>query len=138
MRWGRKSTRDRARVGRPRPATPSDAELLLDLGDVAMAADAVRLDALVDLAEHQVRLGVAAGARDAALGVHDEVPDEPGAGQRRERQQRRGRVAARRPDDRDRRIDERRELGAVELRQAVDGASSSSSGAGCSKPYQRG
>ena len=35
--------------------------------------DAVRLDALVDLAEVEVRLGVPAGARDAALGVHHEV-----------------------------------------------------------------
>src|SRR5437773_8363995 len=43
-------------------------ELLLDLGDVAMAAQPVRLHALVDFAEHQVGLGLAAGSRDATLG----------------------------------------------------------------------
>ena len=66
-------------------------------------------------------LGLATGARDAALGIDHEVADEPGPRQRREREERRGRVAARRADDRDRRVDERLELGAMELRQAVDG-----------------
>ena len=70
----------------------------------------------------QVRLGLAAGARDAALGIDHEVADQPGPRQRRQRQQRRGRVAAGRADDRDRRVDQRLELGAVELRQAVDRA----------------
>ena len=37
------------------------AQLLLDLGDVPVAADAVRLDALVDLAELEVRPRLAAG-----------------------------------------------------------------------------
>ena len=68
--------------------------------DVAVAADAVGLHALVDLAEHQVGLGVAAGARDAALGVDDEVADEAGPGEGREREERRRRVAAGRADDR--------------------------------------
>ena len=95
-------------------------ELLLDLGDVAVAADAVRLHALVDLAEHQVGLGLAAGAGDAALGVDDEVADEPGAGERGEGEERRRRVAAGRPDDGARRVAERRELRAMELGQAVD------------------
>ena len=96
-------------------------ELLLDLGDVAVAAEAVRLHALVDLAEHHLGLRVAAGAGDAALRVDHEVADEPGTGERGERQQRRRRVAARRADERDRRIDERLELGAMQLGQAVDG-----------------
>ena len=78
-------------------------ELLLDLGDVAVAAEAVGADALVDLAEMELRLGLAAGARDPALGVDDEIADQPGPGERRERQERRGRVAARSADDPDRR-----------------------------------
>ena len=120
---GQEVDRDDPRVGAgSRPSRGGDrGQLLLDLGDVAMTAEAVRLDALVDLAEMEVRLRLATGARDAALGVDDEVADEPGPGQRRERQERRRRVAARRADDRDRRVDERRELGAVELGQAVDG-----------------
>ena len=104
------------------PARARDAgKLLLDLGDVPVAADAVRLHALVDLAEHQVGLGLATGARDAALGIDHEVADQPGARQRREREERRGRVAAGRADDRDRGVDQGCELGAVELGQAVDG-----------------
>ena len=68
-----------------------DRELLLDLGDVAMAAETVGLHVLVDLAEHHVGLRVAAGAGDAALRVDHEVADEPGTGERGERQQRRRR-----------------------------------------------
>ena len=122
MRWGRKSTATMPGLADgSRPSRAGDpGELLLDLGDVAVAADAVRLHALVDLAEHQVGLGLAAGARHAALGIDHEVADEPGARQRGEGEERRGRVAARRPDDRDRGVDERGELGAMELRQAVD------------------
>ena len=56
---------------------------------------AVRLDALVDLAEVEVRLGVAAGAGHAALGVDDDVADEAGARERREGEDRGRRVAAR-------------------------------------------
>ena len=97
-----------------------DRKFLLDLRDVPVATDAVRGDALVDLAEEQVRLCLATRARDAALGIDDEVADQPGPRQRRQRQQRRGRVAARRADDRDRGVDQGLELGAVELRQAVD------------------
>ena len=78
----------------------------------------------------QVRLGLAAGARDAALGVDHEVADEAGPGERRQGQERRGRVAARRADDRDRGVDERRQLGAMQLRQAVDGARRGGPGAG--------
>ena len=44
----------------------------------------------------------------------------PGARERREREERGGRVAAGRADDGDRRVDERLELGAVELGQPVD------------------
>ena len=76
-------------------AQRDDRQLLLDLGDVPVATDAVRLDALVDLAEEQVRLGLAAGARNAALGVDHEVRDEPGPGERRQREHRHGRVATR-------------------------------------------
>ena len=65
--------------------------------------------------------GLAAGAGDAALRVDDEVADEPGTGQGGERQEGRRRVAARRADERDRRVDEGRELGSMELRKAVDG-----------------
>ena len=87
----------------------------------------------------QVRLRLAAGARDAALGVDDEVADQAGARERREREERGRRVAAGRADDR---LAARRrsadELGPVELGQAVDGAVESRSGRGCSKPYQRG
>ena len=104
----------------PRPLG-EDRELLLDLGDVAVTADAVRLHALVDLAEHEVRLGLATGPGDAALGIDHQVADEPGADQRREGQEGGGGVAARRPDDRDRRIDEGGQLVAMELGQTVDG-----------------
>ena len=87
-------------------------ELLLDLGDVAMAADAIGPDALVDLAEMELGLRLATGARDAALGVDDEIADQPGPGERREREERRGRVAARSADDPDRRVAQRRESAA--------------------------
>ena len=94
-------------------------ELLLHLGDVAMAVDAVRLDALVDLGEHHVGLRVPAGAGHAALRVDDEVADQPRPSQRRQREQRRGGVAAGRADDARRGVGQRRELGPVQLRQAV-------------------
>ena len=47
-------------------------------------------------------------------------PMRPGARERGEGEERRRRVAARRTDDRHRRVDERDQLGAMELRQAVD------------------
>ena len=122
MRWGRKSTA--SIPGLAAGARPSRSamigELLLDLGDMPVATDAVRRDALVDLAEEQVRLGLATGARDAALGVDHEVADQAGPRERSEGEQRRGRVAARRADDRDRCVDQGLELGAMELRQPVD------------------
>ena len=96
-------------------------ELLLDLGDVAVAADAVRLHALVDLAEHQVLLRLAAGAGHAGLGVDDEVGDQPGSREGREGQQGRRRVAAGRPDDRGLPVAKGGEPGPVELGKAVDG-----------------
>ncbi len=96
-------------------------ELLLDLGDVAMTAEAVGLHVLVDFAEHHLGLRIAAGAGDAALRVDDEVPDEPGTRQGSERQQRRRGVAAGRTDQRDRGVYEGLELGTMQLGQAVDG-----------------
>jgi hypothetical protein len=89
-------------------------ELLLDLGDVAVAPDAVRLHALVDLAEHEVRLRLATRSRHATLGIDHEIADEARTRERGEGQERRRRVAARRPDDRHGRVDERFELGPVE------------------------
>ena len=86
-----------------------------------MAADAVRRHVLVDLAEHQVRLGFATRPGDAGLGIDHEVVDQAGASQRSDGEDRRGRVAAGRADDGDGRIDQRLELGAMELGQAVDG-----------------
>ena len=126
--------RDRAgvRPRRPRPGWIERGQLLLHLGHVAVAADAVGLDALVDLGEREIRLGLAAGARDAALRVDDEVADQPRPGEGSKGEDRRGRVAAGRADDRGLGVDERLQLGAVQLRQPVDGGRSSS-GAGCSK-----
>ena len=51
MRWGRKSTATMPGLALgSRPGIAGDpGELLLDLGDVTMTADAVRLHALVDL-----------------------------------------------------------------------------------------
>jgi len=97
------------------------AQLLFDLRDVAVTADAVGLHALVDLAEHHLRLRFAAGTRDPALRIDDEVGDQPGARDRGEREQRRRRVAARRPDNRGRRSAEACELVTMQLRQSVDG-----------------
>jgi hypothetical protein len=113
---------DRARVRARVEALASRGErqLLFDLGDVAVPAEAVRADALVDLAEQHLGLEVPTRARHAALGVHDEVADEPGARQRGERKERGRRIAAGRPDDGDRRIDESGQLLAMELRQPVD------------------
>ena len=98
-------------VDRAVRSAPSAASSCSISADVAMAVDAVRLHALVDLAEHQVRLRVAAGARDAALRVDDEVVDQAGPGERRDREEGRRRVAARVADDRDVRVAEGGELG---------------------------
>ena len=114
------------------------AQLLLDLADVAVGEDPVRLDALVDLAEVEVRLGVAAGARDAALGVDDDVVDEPRAGERREGEDRGRRVAARASRrSRPGRLADRGQLRAMELRAGRRRRWPSSSGRGWSKRYQR-
>ena len=118
MRWGRKSTG--RTPGLASGSGSEHAQLLLHLRDMPVPADAVRTDALVDLAEGQVRLGVAAGTRDATLGVHHEVRDEPGPCERRERQDGRGGVAAGSADDGDVRGTERGELRPMQLRQPVD------------------
>ena len=140
MRWGRKSTAAAPGFAAG-PRRSSRPELLLDLGDVAVAADAVGLHALVDLAEHEVGLGLAAGAADAALGIDDEVADETGPGERGEGEERRRRVAARRADERRLAappLADRGQLGPMQLGQPVDGAGRGGPAAGCSKPYQRG
>ena len=54
--------RARVRVGLETGIDRGVRQLLLDLGDVAMPAEAVRLHALVDLAEHHLGLRVSAGA----------------------------------------------------------------------------
>jgi len=57
-------------------------QLLLHLGRVAVSEHAVGPDALVDLGEEQIGLGLAAGPRDAALGIDGEIADQPGPCQR--------------------------------------------------------
>jgi len=70
----------------------------------------------------EVRLRVAAGARDAALRVHDNVLEQACAGQGRQGEDRGGGVAARRADDGARGAADGGELSAVQLGQPVDGA----------------
>ncbi len=69
---------------------------LVDLRHVAVGADAVGRDALVAFGEVEMRLGLAAGAADAALAVDDDAVrrDRAGFQERREGQDRGGRVAA--------------------------------------------
>ena len=73
------------------------AQLLLDLRGVPVLGDIVGLHALVHLAEVRVLAGLRARARDAALGVDDDVLmlGKPRVQQRRGRQYRAGGVAAR-------------------------------------------
>ena len=106
-------------------STPRRGELLADLRVVAMTADAVGPDRLVDLAEVDLELGLAAGAADAALGIDDDVPDQAGARERRQGEQGGRRVAAGRGDQAG-----PGEAGAVELGQPVDGGRDGRSGAG--------
>src|SRR5439155_5962796 len=101
---------------------PERRELLLDLGDVPVPCDAVRADVLVDGPVHELGLRLTTGATHAALRVDDEVADEPGAGEGRERQERRRRIAAGRPDDGSAPLLAGGQLGAMELGQAVHGA----------------
>ena len=107
-------------------------ELLLDLGRVAVARDAVGVDVLVDGDEVGRVGGRAAGAGDAGLGVDHDVGDQARAGERREREDRGGRVAARVGD----------EVGvadllAVELGQPVDGALRSAPARGAARTTPR-
>ena len=122
IRWGRKSTA--TMPGLASAASPARGldrgQLLLDLRDVAMPAEPVRLDALVDLAEMELRLGLAAGSGHPALGVDHEVADQAGPCERSERQDGGRRIAAGGAHDRDRGVDELRERRAMELREAVD------------------
>ena len=90
-------------------------ELLVDLGHVAVAPDAVGGDVLVGLDEVRGLRRSAPRAGDPGLRVDDDVADRARSREWRERQQRRGRVAAR--------IGHQLragELVAVQLRQAVD------------------
>jgi len=110
-----------ARVRDPRRGFAGDGslaergELLLHLGDVPVAAHAVGLHALVDLAEHEVLLRLAPGTRDARLRIDDQVADQTCPRQRRQGEERRRRVAARRPDDRRPRRSQRRQRIVVKL-----------------------
>ena len=69
-------------------------ELLLDLRRVAVAADLVRRHVLVGGDEVRGLRRLAPGAGHARLGVDHDVAEQPGAGERGEREQRGGRVAA--------------------------------------------
>ena len=110
------------------------AEVLLDLGRVAVVEQAVGVEVLVDGAERVVGLGGPAGAGDAAGGVDDEpgALDEPGVEQRGEGERRRRDVAAGRGDE-----PGADELLAVPLGQAVHGLGEQL-GWSCSKPYHCG
>ena len=88
-----------------------EAERLLDLRRVLVRADAVRREVLEDEARVRRRLQPAAGARDAGLRVDDDARRVDRAGERREREQRRGRVTAGVRDE--------RRLGREELGQPV-------------------
>src|ERR1700675_4236726 len=120
---GQEVDRSDARVGTTgqAPRCVDRRQFLFDLGNVSVAAQAVGLDALIDFTELELRLGFAAGARYAALRVDDEVSDQPVSDEGSERQQRGGGVAAGRPNDRHRRIDQGRQGRAVQLGESVDG-----------------
>ena len=74
-------------------------ELLLDLGRVAVGGDLVGNDVLARIGEVGALVERAPCAGDALLGVDDDILNQPGAGQRREREHGRGRIAARVGDD---------------------------------------
>jgi hypothetical protein len=69
-------------------------ELLVDLRRVAVLADVVGVDVLVDGDEVGLGRRAAARARHAGLRVDDDVVDQARAGQRREREHRGRREAA--------------------------------------------
>ena len=106
-------------------------ELLLDLRRVPVGGDLVGQDVL---ARHRQVGGLVErppGAGDALLGVDHDVGDQPGAGERREREQRGRRVAAGVGHD-----VALGDLLAVQLGQAVDAPPAAAPAAGAS-PYQR-
>ena len=74
-----------------------DRQLVLDLRAVAVTLDLVGVDVLADRGEVDGVGWRAAGAGDARLGVDDDVLDR--VAQRRQREDRRGRVAARAGDE---------------------------------------
>ena len=104
MRWGRKSTPRTPGFAPSPPSAPSSCSISPMWRWVKIP---YALTLSLTSPNWRSGLGVAAGARDAALRVHDEVGDEPGAGERREREDRRRRVAAGRADDRARRAPDR-------------------------------
>ena len=107
--------RDRHQVRREGHAH-AVAELLLDLRRVAVTADLVRRDRLVDGHEVLVMRRLSTGAADARLGVDHHVAQQARTGERGEREDRRGRIAAR--------VGHQvgaRDLVAVQLGQPVDG-----------------
>ena len=86
--------RQQVRRERDRDVVAERRELLLDLRRVTVTRDAVGVDVLIDGDEVRLVGGAASGAGDAGLGVDDDVGDQPGARQRGQRQDRRGRIAA--------------------------------------------
>ncbi len=104
------------REGEARRPTGHPADLLRDLGLVAVLWHAVRPHALIDGPEEVRVVDVVARPRHARLRVDDEVVlDEVRAERRQEREERRRRVAAGVRDD-----TRAADLAARELRQAVD------------------
>ena len=110
----------------------SSAELLLDLRRVAVRGDLVGEDVLARHREVRGLVERAPGAGDALLGVDHDVGDQPRARERREREQRGGRVAAGVGDDR-----RGGDLLAVQLGQPVDGLARAARGAGARRTSAR-
>ena len=77
-----------------RDEADGEAQRLLDLGGVLVAPDLVRRHVLEDVARVRLGLQPAPGAGDAGLGVDDDALRVDRLGERQEREQHRGRVAA--------------------------------------------
>ena len=107
-------------------------ELLLDLRRVPVGGDLVGEDVLAGHRQVRGLVERAAGAGDALLGVDHHVGDQPGARERREREQRRGRVAAGVGDD-----PGAGDLLAVQLGEPVDGLAQQLADAGARRTSAR-